>query len=122
MARLPDPTVPLDWSGYAGSIQSHFSKIAEGHPDRICVTETASLESPERSFTYRQIYEASNTLAHYLCDHGVHVGDTVMIFAYRSVELVISMMGILVSRYCLLFSTTQRTNGCPGIRGDIERS
>ncbi|OAX80970.1 L-aminoadipate-semialdehyde dehydrogenase [Emergomyces africanus] len=97
MAELPDPTVDLDWSGYVGSIQSHFVENAKKHPDRVCVVETKSSEAPERKFTYRQIYEASNTLAHYLHDAGVTNGDVVMIWAHRSVDLVISIMGTLMS-------------------------
>jgi L-2-aminoadipate reductase len=96
MAQLPDPTIDLDWSGYANSIQWHFSEAATKHPDRICVVETKSLEAPERIFTYKQIYEASNVLAHYLHDAGVSNGDIVMIWAHRSVDLVISIMGTLV--------------------------
>lgn len=96
MVQLPDPTVDLDWSGYAGSIQSRFSEAAQKQPDEICVIETASSTSPERRFTYKQIYEASNTLAHYLHDAGVTNGDVVMIWAHRSVDLVVSMMGTLV--------------------------
>jgi len=96
MAQLPDPTTDLDWSGYVGSIQSHFSEQARRNPDRICVVETKSSESPERSFTYKQIYEASNVLAHYLHDAGVTNGDVVMVWAHRSVDLVISIMGTLV--------------------------
>jgi L-aminoadipate-semialdehyde dehydrogenase len=96
MAQLPDPTLDLDWSGYVGSIQSHFAEAAKRHPDRICVVETKSSEAPERRFTYRQIYEASNVLAHYLHDAGVTNGDVVMIWAHRSVDLVISIMGTLV--------------------------
>ncbi|KAK2787436.1 large subunit of alpha-aminoadipate reductase [Emmonsiellopsis sp. PD_33] len=97
MAQLPDPTIDLDWSGYVGSIQSHFIEAAKNHPDRVCVVETKSSEAPERSFTYRQIYEASNTLAHYLHDAGVTNGDVVMIWAHRSVDLVVSIMGTLMS-------------------------
>lgn len=96
MAQLPDPTIDLDWSGYVGSIQWHFGEAVKRHPDRICVVETKSSESPERTFTYRQIYEASNVLAHYLHDAGVTNGDVVMIWAHRSVDLVVSIMGILV--------------------------
>ena len=96
MVQLPDPTVDLDWSGYVGSIQSHFSKNAENHPDRVCVIETKSSETPERTFTYRQIHEASNLLAHYLHDAGVENGDVVMVWGHRSVDLVVSIMGTLV--------------------------
>jgi L-2-aminoadipate reductase len=97
MTVLPDPTVSLDWSGFAGSIQSHFAKNAEAYPDRTCVVETKSTEAPERRFTYKQIYEASNTLAHFLVEKGIRNGDIVMIWAHRSVDLVVSIMGTLVS-------------------------
>ena len=96
MAQLPDPTADLDWSGYVGSIQWHFSENAKRHPDRICVVETKSSQTPERVFTYKQIYEASNTLAHYLHDAGITNGDVVIIFAQRGVDLVVAIMGTLV--------------------------
>ena len=96
MVQLPDPTVDLDWSGYVGSIQAHFRNAATQHPDKICVVETRSSSTPERRFTYKQIYEASNVLAHYLHSAGVTNGDVVMIWAHRSVDLVISIMGTLV--------------------------
>lgn len=35
------------------------------------VTETKTSESPERVFTYKHIFEASNVLAHHLCENGV---------------------------------------------------
>jgi L-aminoadipate-semialdehyde dehydrogenase len=109
MAQLPDPTTDLDWSGYVGSIQSRFSEMAKKHPDRVCVVETKSSEAPERRFTYRQIYEASNLLAHHLHDAGVTNGDVVMIWAHRSVDLVVSIMGTLVWFYFFSALAT-RTN------------
>ncbi|KAI6250719.1 L-2-aminoadipate reductase large subunit [Erysiphe necator] len=97
MPSLPDPTEDLDWSGYVGSIQWHFSENAKKYPDRICVVETESSKSKERIFTYKQIFEASNILAHYLCDSGIGHDDVVMIWAHRSVDLVVSIMGTLAS-------------------------
>ncbi|KAK3362458.1 hypothetical protein B0T25DRAFT_524378 [Lasiosphaeria hispida] len=97
MSQLPDPTVDLDWSGYVGSIQEHFRAQAEAHPERTCVIETRSSTTPERRFTYRQIYEASNTLAWHLHNAGITNGDVVMIWAHRSVDLVVALMGILAS-------------------------
>ena len=97
MAPLPDPKVNLDWSGYAGSIQWHFSKRVAEDPDRVCVVETKSSEAPERRFNYRQIFEASNVVAHYLHDAGIAHGDVVMIWAHRSVDLVVSIMGVLAA-------------------------
>ena len=96
MAQLPDPTLDLDWSGYVGSIQDIFSANAQKHPDRVCVVETKSSTTPERVFTYKQIHEASNALAHYLHDAGITNGDVVMIWAHRSVDLVVAIMGTLV--------------------------
>ena len=67
----PDPTIDLHWSSFAGPIQDIFSRNATSHPERICVTETASPNSRERQFTYRQIHEASNVLSHKLIESGV---------------------------------------------------
>lgn len=97
MAQLPDPAADLDWSGYVGSIQERFSKNASRYSERTCVVETATKGIPERRFSYRQIYKVSNTLAHYLHDAGVTNGDVVMIWAHRSVDLIISIMGSLAS-------------------------
>ncbi|KAI0125638.1 alpha-aminoadipate reductase [Xylariales sp. AK1849] len=96
MVELPDPTVDLDWS-YVGAIHDIFHDNALAHPDRPCVTETKSHTSPTRTFTYRQIDEASNTIANYLHGAGITNGDVVMIFAHRSVELVCAFMGTLAS-------------------------
>ncbi|KAK2938344.1 AMP-binding enzyme, C-terminal domain superfamily [Fusarium oxysporum f. sp. vasinfectum] len=93
---LPDPTNELDWS-YIGAIHEIFHKNALKNPDAPCVTETASSTTPERSFNYKQIYEASNVLANQLHEAGIAHGDVVMIFAYRSVELVIAFLGTLAA-------------------------
>ena len=94
-AQLPDPTSDLDWSGFRGAIHDIFSSNAETHPDRTCVVETASELSPRREFSYRQINEASNILAHHLVIAGVSLGDVVMVYAYRGVDLVVAVMGVL---------------------------
>ncbi|PCD44879.1 hypothetical protein AU210_000329 [Fusarium oxysporum f. sp. radicis-cucumerinum] len=93
---LPDPTSELDWS-YIGAIHEIFHKNALKNPDAPCVTETASSTTPERNFNYKQIYEASNVLANQLHEAGIAHGDVVMIFAYRSVELVIAFLGTLAA-------------------------
>ena len=94
-AQLPDPTSDLDWSGFRGAIHDIFSSNAEKHPDRTCVVETASELTPQREFSYRQINEASNILAHHLIAAGVILGDVVMVYAYRGVDLVVAVMGVL---------------------------
>ena len=97
MPTLPDPKVDLDWSGHVGSIQSHFSENARRHPEKTCVIETKSSAAAERTFNYKQIFEASNAVAHYLHDSGITNGDVVMIWAHRSVDLVVSIMGVLAA-------------------------
>ncbi|KAG7801994.1 hypothetical protein KL944_003062 [Ogataea haglerorum] len=95
---LPDPTVDLDWSNYRGAIQDIFSDNADKHPERTCVVETASFLQPgaqDRVFTYRQIHEASNVVGHYLVKTGIKRGDVVMIYAYRGVDLMVAVMGVL---------------------------
>lgn len=92
---LPDPTRDLRWSSFRGAIQDIFSNNAEADPERICVVETKSRTSPQRTFTYRQIHEASNVLAHYLVRSGIQRGEVVMVYAHRGVDLVVAVMGVL---------------------------
>jgi L-aminoadipate-semialdehyde dehydrogenase len=94
-AHLPDPTADLHWSAFRGAIQDIFAKNAEAHPERLCVIETASGSSPRREFTYRQIHEASNILAHHLVQSGIQRGEVVMSYSHRGVDLVVTVMGIL---------------------------
>ncbi|PHH85060.1 hypothetical protein CDD83_973 [Cordyceps sp. RAO-2017] len=91
----PDPSVDLHWADFRGAIHDIFSSNADKFPDRQCVIETRSSRRAERIFTYRQIHETSNQLAHHFLSHGCEVGDVVMIYAYRGVELVVAYMGAL---------------------------
>ncbi|KAG8415914.1 large subunit of alpha-aminoadipate reductase [Metarhizium acridum] len=100
----PPADIPPPWycriqsPNSIGAVHEIFHKNARANPDRPCVTETASSTTAERRFTYKQIYEASNILANQLHDAGITNGDVVvMIFAYRSVELVIAFMGTLTA-------------------------
>ncbi|ODV86170.1 hypothetical protein CANARDRAFT_197076 [[Candida] arabinofermentans NRRL YB-2248] len=95
---LPDPTADLDWSNFRGAIQDIFSDNAAKHPDRDCVIETASFLDPtskNRVFSYKQIDEASNIVGNYLVKSGIKRGDVVMIYAYRGVDLMVAVMGVL---------------------------
>ncbi|CAK4031889.1 L-aminoadipate-semialdehyde dehydrogenase large subunit [Lecanosticta acicola] len=91
----PDPTSDLHWSDYRGAIHEIFAENAQKHPDRSCVVETASSTSPRRDFSYRTINEASNAVAHHLVSNGVQRGEVVMVYAYRGVDLVVAVMGVL---------------------------
>ncbi|KAJ3561112.1 hypothetical protein NPX13_g9069 [Xylaria arbuscula] len=91
----PDPTIDLNWPNFRGAIHEIFTTNAKRVPDRPCVIETKSARRPQRSFSYRQINESSNQLAHYLVAKGAKVGDVVTIYAYRGVDLVVAYMGAL---------------------------
>lgn len=96
-AILPDPTSDLHWSKFRGAIHDIFAKNAEKRPGNLCVVETESTSSPRREFTYKQVNEASNILGHHLVQSGIQRGDVVMVYAYRGVDLVVAVMGILKS-------------------------
>lgn len=97
-AVLPDPTQNLNWGNFRGAIHDIFSANAAKHPERECVVETAGIYDEikkARVFTYRQIDEASNILAHHFLAKGVRQGDVVMVYAHRGVDLVVAVMGVL---------------------------
>lgn len=96
--NFPDPTRDLHWNEFRGAIHDIFADNAEKFPSRECVIETPSFLEPEgkgRTFTYQHINEASNVVAHYLIAQGVKMGDVVMIYAYRGVDFVVAVMGVL---------------------------
>lgn len=91
----PNPTSDLNWSSYIGAIHEIFANNAKKHPERTCVVETASSNTPERIFSYQHINEASNILAHHLVANGIQRGEVVMVYAHRGVDLVVAVMGVL---------------------------
>ncbi|OJT03479.1 L-2-aminoadipate reductase [Trametes pubescens] len=99
-AKLPDPTADLNWCDFKGAIPDIFSRNARRWPDRQCVVQcipAACLDQPQerRTFTYSQILHASNILAHHLIQGGVQREEVVMVYAYRSVDLVVAVMAVL---------------------------
>ncbi|KZT70440.1 alpha-aminoadipate reductase Lys1p [Daedalea quercina L-15889] len=99
-AVLPEPTADLNWCDWKGAITDVFSRNARRWPDRPCVIQclpSASFDQPheKRMFTYQTIYHASNILAHHLLQGGVQREEVVMVYAYRSVDLVVAVMAVL---------------------------
>ena len=95
-AVLPDPCGNLDWCGWKGAITDIFDRNAKAFPDRPCVVQTPSTEGDQpRVFTYGAIRKAANVLAHYLIQGGVQREEVVMVYAHRSVDLVVAVMAIL---------------------------
>lgn len=66
-----------------------FMEQAEKTPDKI------ALVFEDKKFTYRQLDEMSNSLAHFLREKGVKPNDVVPIIAKRSWHVIIAILGIL---------------------------
>ncbi|KAI6104324.1 hypothetical protein F5141DRAFT_182380 [Pisolithus sp. B1] len=98
--RLPSPTADLHWCDWKGAITDVFSQNAKCFPDRTCIIQSipvTTLDAPQKSlvYNYGDIRRASNILAHHLLQGGVQREEVVMIYAHRSVELVVAVMAVL---------------------------
>lgn len=92
--NLPDPTADLNWCDFKGAITDVFSKNARLHPERPCVVQY----KPTRErvvHTYGTIRRAANVLSHHLLQAGVQREEVVMVYAHRSVDLVVAVMAVL---------------------------
>ncbi len=85
---LPNPTQLLrdDWEG---AVHTLFSQRAARVPERVAVIDRFE------SWTFRELDERSNQLAHCLRAHGIERGDVVAIYAHRSSSLIWAWLGVL---------------------------
>ncbi|KAF7317886.1 Alpha-aminoadipate reductase Lys1p [Mycena kentingensis (nom. inval.)] len=99
-AALPDPIADLDWCGWKGAITDVFSRNAVQWSERPCVIQSIPAVSPSQAqervtFLYGAIRNAANVLAHHLIKSGVQREEVVMVYAHRSVDLVVAVMAVL---------------------------
>ena len=66
-----------------------FTEQAKRTPDKI------ALVFEDEKFTYKQLDEMSNSLAHYLREKGVKRNDIVPIIAKRSWHVIVAMIGVM---------------------------
>ncbi|KAF9166624.1 large subunit of alpha-aminoadipate reductase [Actinomortierella ambigua] len=100
---LPNPAANLHWSNWPGAIHDIFARNAKTFPDRPCVFENRDVtdangnvaQQVERVFTFGQLHEASNLVAHALVRGGIQPQDVVVLYSYRGVDLVVAVMGVL---------------------------
>ncbi|MDT5069440.1 MAG: hypothetical protein QOK02_5595, partial [Mycobacterium sp.] len=59
--------------------------------------ETVALTCERRSWSYAELDEASNRLAHLLADHGAGPGQTVALLFHRSAEAITAILAVLKS-------------------------
>lgn len=57
--------------------------------------EKVALVFEDKQFTYRQVDEMSNSLAHHLREQGITCGDVVPIITKRSWHIIVAMLGVL---------------------------
>ncbi|KIK70236.1 hypothetical protein GYMLUDRAFT_34725 [Collybiopsis luxurians FD-317 M1] len=88
-AILPDPRAPLNWCEWPGPITSVFASNAVKTPEK------AAIVTQTKFYTYASLLKAANTLSNHLLKHGVERGDVVMIYAHRSADLVLAVLGTL---------------------------
>ncbi|GAA4490058.1 acyl-CoA synthetase [Rhodococcus olei] len=60
--------------------------------------ERVALLDGRREFTYAQLEDRTNRLAHYLLDHGVKPGDKVGIYSRNTVEAIEAMVAVFKAR------------------------
>lgn len=85
---LPNPVEPLhaDW---VGSVHDRLSRQAAQLPEKLAV-----VDSRDR-WTYRELNDRSNQLAHCLVGKGIRPEDIVAIYGHRSASLVWAVLGVL---------------------------
>ena len=66
-----------------------FTEQVKKTPDRI------ALVFEDEKFTYKQLDEMSNSLAHYLREKGVKRNDVVPVIAKRSWHVIVAMLGVM---------------------------
>ncbi|MFB5267552.1 amino acid adenylation domain-containing protein [Paenibacillus enshidis] len=84
--QMNDTAWPYDKSK---TIHGMFELAAALYPERIAVS------SIHGQFTYRELNEKANRTARMLLQQGLRTGEFVSIFMERSLELIVSLLGIL---------------------------
>ncbi|MCL6456863.1 MAG: amino acid adenylation domain-containing protein [Gorillibacterium sp.] len=71
------------------TLVERFSAIVSEYSNQI------ALSTEDKSLSYQQLDALSNRVAHLLQENGLHKGDFVTIFMERSIETVISLLGVI---------------------------
>ena len=87
-AVLPDPTRPLS-DEYMGAVHTALTRFGQETPGNTAVIDEND------TWTYQELNQRSNQLAHYLIENGVQQQDVVAIYGHRSASLVWAVMGVL---------------------------
>ncbi|KAB8332532.1 amino acid adenylation domain-containing protein [Scytonema tolypothrichoides VB-61278] len=83
---LPQQELPVKWQP---GVHTMFSQQAQRVPQQIAVVDG------QVAWTYAELEERANQLAHYLLANNIQSQNVVAIYGYRSVELVWAILGVL---------------------------
>lgn len=86
---LPVNRTALDQRATAASVPQLFSEQVARSPEAIALTSEGS------PWTYRELEEAANRLAHLVAAHRAGAGDVVAVMIEPSAEAVIAMLAVL---------------------------
>ncbi|MCV7151896.1 amino acid adenylation domain-containing protein, partial [Mycolicibacterium pyrenivorans] len=81
-AVLTEPVTPV-------SIPDVFAAQVDLYPDAV------ALVAGEKHWTYRELDESSNRLAHLLSDHGARAGQSVALLVERSARAIVAILAVL---------------------------
>jgi amino acid adenylation domain-containing protein len=85
---LPDPTSAIAAEDVV-AVHERFSEIAERFSRKVALSDA------QESWTYGELDEWSNKLAHHLRSAGIGSGDAVAIYASRSAALMCAVLSVL---------------------------
>ena len=85
---LPDPKEALDHS-WEGAIHELLAEQARRSPESLAVVDE------NQNWTYEEMNQCANRLAHCLIDSGIRPKDLIAIYAHRSSSLIVALFGIL---------------------------
>ncbi|PVU97968.1 hypothetical protein BB559_001852 [Furculomyces boomerangus] len=106
-STIPNPHANLHWSDFPGSITEIFCKNTMAHPDKKLISEStisyttknnnSTLSTDKVIFTYLQTFNAARIISRHLRINGIQRGDVVVVYAYRSADLAVAIMGVLMA-------------------------
>ncbi len=92
---LPDPVLPLEEPQFS-PITDLIRSWSNQQPEHIAITQA------EQSWTYQQLFNYAEHVAENLIKAGVKTGDVVAVYGNRCFELIVHIVGILLSGSVLL--------------------
>ncbi|MCB9079503.1 MAG: amino acid adenylation domain-containing protein [Anaerolineaceae bacterium] len=85
---LPDPSAPLS-DTWHGAVHTQFARMAQQQPHQHAIVD------PQEIWSYQELEQRSNQLAHWLIAQGIRPGDVMAIYGHRNASLIWAWLGVL---------------------------